>query len=158
MRQELEQKLADEFEFMRPRQDTNKTSYIDDLYKVFGCECGDGWFRLLWALCGEIRELYDRYPGAPKLIIEQVKEKYAQLHFYYSLDYGSDDPGVRESCDGIEQFSDEIYDTVFKYEEMSTTVCELCGSEGKVRANRSWITTLCDECAVGGKDASGGSL
>ena len=31
-------------------------------------------------------------------------------------------------------------------EPASSTVCEYCGRPGKLRTNRSWLSTLCDRC------------
>jgi hypothetical protein len=56
MKLELEEKLAKDFPFMRRNEDNNK-EMIDDLYSAFGCECGDGWYQLLYDLCGELTEL-----------------------------------------------------------------------------------------------------
>ena len=33
-------------------------------------------------------------------------------------------------------------------ENVSASVCEICGAPGKLRTDQEWWETLCDECAV----------
>lgn len=58
--------------------------------------------------------------------INQVKEKFGTLRFYYT---GGDD-----YVDGL----------VAMAEEMSEHTCEKCGSLGHLRTDLGWLLTLCD--------------
>lgn len=61
-----------------------------------------------------------------RVVVEQVKEKFGTLRFYYR---GGDDV-----VDGMVRMA----------EAMSAVTCEECGAPGKVGGSR-WISTLCDE-------------
>jgi len=91
-----------------------------DIDRETAIECvGKGW-------SGLINELYDFKPEYTKVV--QVKEKFGGLRFY---------------TDGTtEAFMNLIDDC----EKRSYIICEECGKEGKIRENRAWILTLCDEC------------
>ena len=65
----------------------------------------------------------------PQVTLDQVKEKFGTLRFYYS---GGDDV-----IDGMVRMA----------ESMSGVTCEECGSPGK-RVGGGWITTLCEEHAT----------
>ena len=64
----------------------------------------------------------------PQVTLDQVKEKFGTLRFYYS---GGDDV-----IDGMVRMA----------EAMSGTTCEECGSPGQRRGG-GWVTTLCKEHA-----------
>lgn len=126
MKIELEQKLADRFVFMNGRD--YSTGEPNNL-PIF-CECGSGWYDLIYNLCLEIEESYINTGNKDELLllrVDQVKEKFGELRFYTG---------------------NEIYavsDIVSKYEDLSHNVCELCGKAGTMR-NDGWMVVLCDEC------------
>ncbi len=94
----------------------------------FPCECSDGWADLIYNLCKELNDLYISKGWSPEEIqILQIKEKFGTLRFY--------DSGL-----GIE--GNEI---VYKYENLSSGTCEICGASGEIRDGR-WIMTMCDKC------------
>ena len=64
-----------------------------------------------------------------QVTLDQVKEKFGTLRFYYT---GGDD-----AIDGM----------VAMAEAMSGVTCEECGSPGK-RVGGGWITTLCEAHAT----------
>jgi len=79
------------------------------------------------------QELIDRFPIAipepiPQVTLDQVKEKFGTLRFYYT---GGDD---------------YISGMVTMAESMSGVTCEECGKPGE-RVGGGWITTLCEEHA-----------
>src|SRR5574343_2081161 len=60
---------------------------------AFGIECGDGWYKILDDLCKAIQAAVDyknRRGEDPNndVIVDQIKEKFGGLRFYYS---GGDD-------------------------------------------------------------------
>jgi hypothetical protein len=81
--------------------------------------------RLAVIVAGTFRDL----PGIiPQVTLDQDKEKFGTLRFYYS---GGDD-----SIDGMVRMA----------ESMSAVTCEECGVPGRSR-HGGWISTLCDEHA-----------
>ena len=101
------------------------------------CECADGWYQLLYDLCQEITDRYEKDNEEVDIEVGQVKEKFGTLRFYY---YHKDiDADSKELRKDIEQI-------VRKYEKNSQFVCEMCGKEGTIRTDIPWIKTLCDDC------------
>jgi len=94
----------------------------------WGFECGDGWFNILNQLCQNIQHHIDwknrESVVVPQVVIEQVKEKFGTLRFYYR---GGDD---------------YISGLVSMAEAMSGVMCEDCGAAGEPN-NSGWIKTLC---------------
>ena len=138
MRDELELKLAERFPFMRWAEDwqvQRENGKIPDAYSVFGCEIGDGWYELMVDLCTEITAAYERSGAPVDIVVDQVKEKWGGLRFYYHIpDHLGGSP-----------LQVEITEIVRKYEEMSLAICEDCGKQG-TRRKLGYVCTLCDEC------------
>ena len=86
-----------------------------------GADCGDGWVPLLEKLIGDLNALNEPYT------IEQIKEKFGGLRFYYT---------------GLTQ---EGSDLVSRAERDSFKICEVCGDPGELRA-KGWWKTLCFIC------------
>jgi len=90
------------------------------------CSCGDGWLQLIHDLIVELLAAgWDKQ-------IKQIKEKFGGLRFY------------------IGSGSEEIWDIISKYEELSYKVCEVCGEAGEIRNDcgwhgSSWYKTMCDK-------------
>ena len=93
-------------------------------------EFGPGWNDLVYDLCEKIMAiakekeipLNEDFPFA----VAQIKEKFGGLRVYLTL-----------TCDEIDEVVDEA-------EELSYTICEVCGAPGKIY-NDGWIETLCEE-------------
>lgn len=114
-----------------------KEKYPKMFSQPYGGICvGEGWWPILEALCGQIqshinwrqlqKEKYNRWDGCEQVVVEQIKEKFGGLRFYYS---GGDD-----TVDGMVRMA----------ESWAARHCEFCGKPGKSR-NSSWIKTLCAE-------------
>lgn len=95
-------------------------------------ECGDGWYPIINALCGNIQVHIDWWntnrkdrPVVEQVVVEQAKEKFGTLRFYYE---GGDD---------------YIRGLVTQAESLSEVTCEVCGDRGSLRTGR-WLKTLCD--------------
>jgi len=76
-------------------------------------------------------KIYDKQPrGVPHMTfrVDQIKEKFGGLRFYYS---GGDD-----YIDGM----------VSMAESMSYTICESCGTTENVGNTKGWIYTCCKSC------------
>lgn len=93
---------------------------------VFGIECGDGWYSLIYALCRNIDRLVKEGDPYPKVV--QVKEKFGGLRFY------------------IDTGSDAIFNIIDFAEDLSYSICEKCGSTRNVTQTKGWIITLCKHC------------
>ncbi len=94
--------------------------YGNGLKRETALKCvGKGWSRF-------INNLYDAKPKDAR--VTQVKEKFATLRFYVS------------------SAPEWYFDLISYYEYLSGNYCEYCGKQGKIRTDRSWILTLCDEC------------
>jgi hypothetical protein len=95
----------------------------------------EGWWPILESLCSNIqshinwkkeqKEKYERGEGCEQVEINQIKEKFGGLRFYYT---GGDDT---------------ISGMVRMAECWADSSCEVCGAVGKRRSG-GWIRTLCD--------------
>jgi hypothetical protein len=106
-----------------------KTKYpkmVNDNF--WGFECGDGWFTLIDKLCSNIQHHIDwkakQDHHIQQVTLDQVKEKFGTLRFYHT--------GGDEYIDGMITIAEDI----------SGSICELCGSAGTT-AGPGWIKTLC---------------
>lgn len=157
MTEKLEKALADEFPFMRRGlsiEEQQEKGYIDDLYGAFGLDCNNGWYQLIRDMCAEITAAYEAVGEPVDIVVDQVKEKYGTLRFYYhpkgqpiaihAFDSLSGGPSLRVRP-GRSEIYQKVAEIVDRYEEMSGHVCEICGAPGCLRTDLRWILTLCDE-------------
>ncbi len=109
-----------------------------------GFAVGAGWWPVIEALCRQIdsytkwrnttresllKDNPHNYPipdAVPQVVVEQIKEKFGGLRFYYQ--------GGDEFIHGLETMA----------ELWAGHTCEECGMPGKRRSG-GWIRTLCDE-------------
>jgi hypothetical protein len=109
-----------------------------------GFAVGRGWWPMLRVLCTEIQMHIDNVNSRratllqdnphnfdipdeiEQVTVQQIKEKFGTLSFYYS--------GGDERIHGLVQMA----------ESMSGNICEDCGKPGKRRGG-GWVRTLCDE-------------
>jgi hypothetical protein len=122
-----------------------ETSFPKMFEGRYGGFCiGPGWWPILEALCSQIHSYTEwrnntreallksnphnqKIPEAvPQVVVQQIKEKFGGLRFYYN---GGDD---------------HIQGMVRMAEIWAGSVCEECGHLGKSR-NTGWIKTLCDK-------------
>jgi len=148
MKQELDTLLCERY----PKMMVNRDKPMTETCMCWGFSCGDGWFDILDQLMGNIQHHIDwkekqrnwaitfnstaspedmrPVPDAiPQVTLDQVKEKFGTLRFYYT---GGDD---------------YISGMVTMAESMSGVTCETCGKHGK-RVGGGWVTTLCEEHAT----------
>jgi len=128
MKQELDKLLCERY----PKMMVNRNLPMQETCMCWGFECGDGWFNILDQLMGNIQHHIDwknkKEEVVAQVTLDQVKEKFGTLRFYYT---GGDD-----IIDGMVRMA----------ESMSGVTCEECGNPGK-RIGGGWITTLCEEHA-----------
>lgn len=104
--------------------------------KYGGFAVGKGWYPILETLCSNIqsridwaneqKEKYSRGDGCEQVVVEQIKEKFGGLRFYYQ---GGDD---------------QIHGMVRMAEAWASVACEECGGIG-TRRSGGWVRTLCDK-------------
>ena len=132
MKQELDQLLCEKY----PKLMVNRNKPMIETCMCWGFECGDGWYNILDQLMSNIQHHidwnnknfekgYTQYKQVPQVTLDQVKEKFGTLRFYYT---GGDDV-----IDGMVRMA----------ESMSGVTCEQCGSPGTT-GGQGWITTLCE--------------
>ena len=128
MRDELDKQLCEQY----PKMMVDRHAPMTETCMCWGFECGDGWFPILNQLMGNIQHHIDwknrEKEVVPQVVLQQVKEKFGTLRFYY---HGGDD---------------YIHGLVAMAEAMTEITCEVCGAPGKDRPG-GWIRTLCDEHA-----------
>jgi hypothetical protein len=102
-----------------------------------GFAVGKGWWPIIASLCANIHNYiewnnksalagYKNFQPIEQVVVEQIKEKFGGLRFYYQ---GGDD---------------QIRGMVRMAESWAEHTCEECGKPGKSRSG-GWIKTLCDE-------------
>jgi hypothetical protein len=84
-----------------------------------------GWKSLIKELDSKMSEL------DPNYTIEQIKEKFGGLRFYFFSSSNN---------------ADAMYDLEDEYEAKSYKICEGCGSEVNITTEGSWLKTFCDKC------------
>lgn len=93
---------------------------------------GPGWHDLIVDILDKARELDF------KIKLDQVKEKFGGLRFYWS---------VPEDFDYDEDDLDELRDVTQEKESESFEVCESCGTEEDVETKGDgWVKTYCETC------------
>jgi len=145
MKQELDRLLCEKY----PKMMVNRNLPMTETCMCWGFDCGDGWYNILNQLMGNIQHHIDwkekqrnwntewnkEHPdelrvipeSIPQVTLDQVKEKFGTLRFYYS---GGDD-----IIDGMVRMA----------ESMSGVTCEGCGNVGE-RKGGGWVHTYCEPC------------
>jgi hypothetical protein len=128
MKQELDKLLCEKY----PKMMVNRNSPMTETCMCWGFECGDGWYNILNQLMGNIQHHIDwknrNGEVVPQVTLDQVKEKFGTLRFYYT---GGDD---------------YISGMVTMAEAMSGCTCESCGNPAERDSNGGWVRTICDPC------------
>ena len=143
MKQELDQQLCEKY----PLMFKNRNAPMTETCMCWGFSHGDGWYQIINNLCANIQSHIDwshksnawdlkwneEHPDeqrpvreiVPQVVVDQVKEKFGTLRFYYS---GGDD-----AIDGMVRMA----------ESMSAVMCEECGAPAETQGP-GWIRTLCE--------------
>lgn len=96
-----------------------------------GFDIGKGWWPIIESLCLTIQSYIDwqnsSKPGTiEQVVVEQIKEKFGGLRFYYV--------GGNGTVDGMVQLA----------EAWASNTCESCGSPGETNGP-GWVQTLCKQ-------------
>lgn len=124
MREELDKQLTEKYSKMT----VNRYASEMETCMCWGFACGDGWYTLLDTLMSNIQSYID-WKNRDGVVVEQVtldqvKEKFGGLRFYYT---GGDD---------------YISGMVTLAESLSMHTCDTCGGLG-IRGGNGWISTKC---------------
>jgi len=99
--------------------------------KYGGFAIGPGWWPIIESLCANIQshtdwwnKNHEKHPVVEQVVVEQIKEKFGGLRFYYQ---GGDD---------------KIQGMVRMAEAWADRSCEECGAPGTA-GGKGWIKTLC---------------
>ena len=127
MREELDKLLCEKY----PKMMVNRNKNMQETCMCWGFDCGDGWFNILDQLMGNIQHHIDwknrKEEVVAQVTLDQVKEKFGTLRFYYS---GGDD-----AIDGMVRMA----------ESMSGVTCEECSAPAQTHGP-GWIRTICEPC------------
>jgi hypothetical protein len=130
MRQELDKLLCEKY----PKMMVNRNKDMMETCMCWGFECGDGWYNILNQLMGNIQHHIDwknrNGEVVPQVTLDQVKEKFGTLRFYYT--------GGDEYISGM----------VTLAEAMSGCTCESCGNPAERDSNGGWVHTICEPCEI----------
>lgn len=130
-----QERRREEIEARYPRVFGRGTHAPDQSVGTVYWEFGYGWDTLIENLAAAIDREIERDPslteGDMPFHIQQMKEKFGTLRFYYS---GG---------------NDRIHGLVNLTENLSASVCEVCGTLGTLckKSGGSWVKTLCEDCA-----------
>jgi hypothetical protein len=106
-----------------------------------GFECQNGWFNLLDKCMEKLQYFCDLCSingREVQVVAEQIKSKFATLHFYVTIS-GSNDIEI------------SIISTIInEAEDKSERTCEICGEHGKIYTN-GWHMCLCKNHAIENK-------
>ena len=127
MKLELDKLLCEKY----PKMMVNRDKPMQETCMCWGFECGDGWFNILDQLMGNIQHHIDwknrKEEVVAQVTLDQVKEKFGTLRFYYT---GGDD-----AIDGMVRMA----------ESMSGVTCEECSAPAQTHGP-GWIRTICEPC------------
>lgn len=79
------------------------------------------------------------------MVVDQVKEKFGGLRFYFHFEQNPDAVDVDKEY--TDEICKEIRGAVDFAESLSFKICEECGAPGKIRGG-GWVRTLCEPCCV----------
>jgi hypothetical protein len=120
--------MSEEYEVFAKKMEEQYPKMFENKYGGFAV--GVGWYPILEALCANIQSHIDwrekQGNAIPQVVVEQIKEKFGGLRFYYQ---GGDE---------------QIHGMVRMAEAWAANCCEECCAPGK-RRNGGWIRTLCDQ-------------
>ena len=124
MNYNLTQKLISRFPYIRTKANIG-------LQWGCVCDCGDGWYNLIYELFEKIESMYKtKNISLDKFTVVQIKEKYGELRVYTTTNL------------------QEVHRLIDKYERLSSSICEECGGKGVLHSKHGYLKTLCGECGI----------
>ena len=123
---EEEKQVVAEYPFLRLR-DIDGTICEDDDFPMIGLEIPNGWYKVFFQMCDDIKPILEREGVLDTFYFIQVKEKYNTLRCYHN--------GAPK----------EVEDIISKYEMMAYYICTVCGKPATCETTGYW-TSFCDDC------------
>ena len=122
----MNRKLSSELYLRFPGIFKGRDKPMTESSMLFGLECGDGWYNLIYALCEDL-EQQAILEETPLPEAKQVKQKLGGLRFYVTGE------------------TREMLDLIDAAESRSETLCEVCGAHAERFSDRGWVKTRCKE-------------
>lgn len=154
MKQELQDKLRDEYIVFYPTVDPTKR--YNEPFSDRGYEVADGWYDLIYELLSWIKFHFEKN-NYPRITITQVKEKFGSLSFYYNTipfeevkwREWEEEKSHDEKLDIYLQGKYSIRGAVEFASSYTRNICEKCGSTMNVsRTTGKWIKYHCENCRI----------
>ena len=123
---EEEKQIVAEYPFLRLR-DIDGTIDTESKFPMMGLEIPDGWYKLFFQMCSDIKPILEKEGVLDDFYFLQVKEKYDTLRCYHS--------GAPK----------EVDDIIMKYEAMAYYVCTQCGKPATCMTT-GYLASFCDDC------------
>jgi hypothetical protein len=127
MKRKLDEQLCKDFPLLfRNRYGDKRQTAM-----VWGFECADGWFDILWDVCRELEAEIKKLPEDQReyTCASQIKEKYGTLRLYMHSE------------------TEEMSWLIDEAENKSAITCETCGKEGELKGS-GWYYTACNDCDI----------
>jgi hypothetical protein len=162
MNTELEQKLVAAY----PKNFGNYGKSPMESCMSWGLECGDGWYEIIDDLCFALNNsrwsTYEKGRDGsyikitmPRVVFDQIKEKFGTLTIYFHTEYTTHDGDFSEngsfadpvSAKASQQlYNEQVEGMIAMAETLSERTCEICGSKEATQTKGGWIKTLCKSC------------
>ena len=121
--EEMQEKFAKDFWFMNKEKPDSWNLDFNWADNCIPMQWNNGWLSSFYQLCTEL--LTEAKSDFEWL---QLKEKWGYANCYYT--------------GGITQYGRELIE---QFEQETKHICEICGSEGKIRGS-GWYKCFCDDC------------
>jgi hypothetical protein len=109
-----------------------------------------GWYKLIDDMCHAITCVSNM--SGQYIVADQVKQKFAELRFYYHYDSSiwlsktKTNTNTITKATKLEQTWCDLIDAIVDdYVDRSSRTCEFCGEGGK-KGSSGWMTVMCDKC------------
>ena len=119
--QKVNYNICMEYPFLIPEDENYDYDYLD-------LEIPDGWRKLFFQMCGDIKSLLEKEDLIDKFRFVQVKEKFGEMVCYTN-----------------EYSNKEIEDIIAKYQYISSRICSHCGKPA-IYTTIGYILPFCSDC------------
>ena len=151
MRQELDEQLCKNY----PKMMVNRDKPMTETCMCWGFDCGDGWFNIINQLMGNIQNHIDwrakQGHVVPQVTLDQVKEKFGTLRFYFHLEYDPVNQELAKKYPELQainkRYADYIDGVVHFADVASGRTCEVTGADGEMHVRGGWFKVLNREVA-----------
>ena len=121
-----QKQVVEKYPFLCARGSDGEIDY-EDKFPMMGLEIPNGWFKLFYQMCDDIKPIIEDQGLMANFYFIQVKEKFNELICFTSI------------------IVPEIDKILIKYEKMATNVCTICGAPADV-TTLDYYASLCNKC------------